>query len=73
MTKTADFFKYLCGVLKEVTLGIINEEVASARVNETNNMTEHAKSNVYIFDFITGYSRLKVYELLKRLQEQVLD
>ena len=45
---TADFFKYLCGVFEEVTIDIITEEVALARVNESNDMTEHAKSNVYI-------------------------
>ena len=57
VTESADFFKYLCGVFEECTHDIINEEVAIARVNETNDMTEHVKSNVYISAFITGYSR----------------
>ena len=56
---------------EECTLDIINEEVAIARVNESNDMTEHVKSNVYISAFITWYSRLKLYELLERLQEKV--
>ena len=72
VTETAEFFKYLCGVFEECTLDIINEEVAIARVNETNDMTEHVKSNVYISAFITGYSRLKLYELLEQLQEKAL-
>ena len=56
VTETADFFKYLCGVFEEVTLDILTEEVALARVCETNDMTEHMKSNVYISAFITGFS-----------------
>ena len=37
---TADFFKDLCGNFEEVTIDIITEEVALARVNESNNMTQ---------------------------------
>ena len=70
--EAADFFKYLCGVWDEATMDIINEEVALTRVNETNHMTEHNKSNVYISAFITGYLYLKLYKLLKVLQEKVL-
>ena len=63
---TADFFRYLCGVFEEVTINIITKEVALARVNESNDMTKHAKNNV----FITAYSRLKLYKLLEQLQEK---
>ena len=35
-------------------------------------MTEHNISNVYISAFITGYSPLKLYELLEVLQKKVL-
>ena len=59
MQDTADFFKYLCGVWEEVTIDITNEEVMLALVNETNDMTKHMKSNVYISVFMTDYSRLK--------------
>ena len=72
LTDTADFFKYLCGVFEECTLDIINNEVAITCVNKINNMTEHVKSNVYIYAFITGYSRLKLCELLEKLQQQML-
>ena len=55
-----------------MTFDIINEEIARARVSDMNDMTEHEKSNIYISEFITGYSRLKLYELLELLQEKVL-
>ena len=55
-----------------MTIDIINEEVALAFVNETNDMTEQIKSNAYISAFLTGYLRLKLYEFLELLEEKVL-
>ena len=71
--ETDEFFKYLCGTWEEVTLNIINDDVAIAAVAENDEFTEHAKSNVYISAFITAYSRHKLYEeALHPLGERVL-
>ena len=73
VTETDEFFKYLCGTWEEVTLNIINDDVAIAAVAENDEFTEHAKSNVYISAFITAYSRHKLYEeALHPLGERVL-
>ena len=62
VTETDDFFKYLCGAWNEVSINIINDDVAMASVQENNEYTEHEKSNVYISIFVTAYARLKLYE-----------
>ena len=67
------FFKYLCAKYDKVNLQTITEEVILARLSDNDHMTEHAKSNVYISAFITGYARMKLYKgALERPQEKVL-
>jgi hypothetical protein len=73
VTKTDEFFEYFFGSWNHVSINVINTEVALASVEENDEYTEHAKSNVYISAFITGYSRLKLYnEALEPLSEKVL-
>ena len=74
VTETNEFFKYLCGAWEEVTLNIINDNVAITAFAETDKFTEHAKSNTYISAIIiTAYSRHKLYEeVLHPLGEHVL-
>ena len=62
VTETDGSFKYLCGTLEEVTLNIINLDVAILAKAENDKFTEHEKSNMYISAFITGYSQHKLYE-----------
>ena len=51
-----ELFKYSCGAWNEMSIGIINGDVAMASVQENNEYTEHHKSNVYISIFVTAYA-----------------
>jgi len=62
VTETDEFARYMFGIWNEVSINIINKDVALASVQETNEYTEHGKSNVYISTFVTAYARLKLYE-----------
>ena len=55
-----------------VNLQTVTKEVSVARLSDTDHMTEHAKSNVYISAFITGYARMAFHkDALEVLQEKV--
>ena len=56
-----------------MNINFITDDCAAMSVGENTIYTEHAKSNVYISAFITGYARLKLFdEALDPLQIQVL-
>ena len=48
--------------LRVWSIKILNENVALASVQESNEYTEHAKSNVYISIFVNVYAHLKLYK-----------
>ena len=62
VTETDEFSRYMFGIWNEVSINILNKDIALASVQETNEYTEHSKSNVYISTFVTAYARLKLYE-----------
>ena len=73
VTECDEFYSYLCGSWERVDINIITDDCAAMSVGENTIYTEHAKSNVYISAFITGYARLKLFdEALDPLQRQVL-
>ena len=73
ITQTDEFFKYFWGAWDHVSLSLIDDNVCLASVEESDEYTEHRRSNVYISAFITGYSRLKLYnEALEPLDRLVL-
>jgi len=73
ITSHAEFFEYLLGDYTDVELNIINNDCCLANFNDKDEYTEHKTSNVYIAAYITGYSRMKLYEeALQPLGRRVL-
>ena len=73
VTECDEFYRYLCGSWEKVRINIITDEAATVSVEENTPYTEHNRSNVYISAFITGFSRLKLFEeALDPLQHLVL-
>lgn len=62
ITDSDQFFRYLTGDYEAVTLNILNQDFVLAAIQDSDHMTEHHKSNVYISAFITAYARVMLID-----------
>ena len=67
-------FSLLSDTSKEIsTLRLFNDDILEAVYTHVDdNATKGTKTNIFVAEFTTSYARLKLYESLDTLQEQVL-
>ena len=58
VTARDEFSRYLFGIWNKVSVNILSQDVALASVQETNEYTEHAKSNVYISTLVSNCTKM---------------